>query len=299
MKQKCYFPGCFDKAASILLNLEKSVPNLLPVAYRRINLERRRGDLDKVCELYEHYLTNAKNKAILTNMTVKYARFTWKILNDVEKAVSILKKAVEKDKDNTRLYLQLIDMGLQKTPIDEDSIISILDQFLSKEGEPEQKLMFAQRKIEFLEDFGSDITRVQKAHDEYQKYLKQVKDRKKKLGETETHKDASLLTSHSTSSSKKTKTEASHATQPPLPPTTAQTSTPTASAYQTAGYSQGYAGYHQGQYPAGYNYGQYSQQPQAQTADATYTNNYQNWNAYPQGSYNYGQAGWGGYYTNY
>lgn len=72
--------GCFDKAASILANLEKSVPNLLQVAYRRINLERRRGDLDKVCELYEHYLTSNKNKAIVTNMTVKYARFTWKVI---------------------------------------------------------------------------------------------------------------------------------------------------------------------------------------------------------------------------
>ncbi|EEB13152.1 pre-mRNA-splicing factor clf-1, putative [Pediculus humanus corporis] len=292
--------GCFDKAASILENLEKAVPNLLPVAYRRINLERRKGDLNKVCELYELYLANAKNKAVLTNMTVKYARFTWKILNDVEKAVSILRKAVEKDKDNTRLYLQLIDMGLQKTPIDENSIISILDQFLNKEGEPEQKLMFAQRKIEFLEDFGSDITKVQKAHDEYQKYLKQVKERKKKLGDTENYKDGLAASSHSLSATKKQKSETNHTTtQPPLPPTTAQPSTPTASAYPTAGYSQGYPGYHQGQYPAGYSYGQYSQQPQAQTADATYTNNYQNWNAYSQGSYNYGQPGWGGYYANY
>lgn len=96
---------------------------------------------------------------IMFNHTNLFYFFLFQILNDVEKAVSILRKAVEKDKDNTRLYLQLIDMGLQKTPIDENSIISILDQFLNKEGEPEQKLMFAQRKIEFLEDFGSDITK--------------------------------------------------------------------------------------------------------------------------------------------
>ena len=120
------------------------------------------------------------------------------------------------------------------------------------------------------------------------------------MGDTENYKDGLAASSHSLSATKKQKTETSHtATQPPLPPTTAQPSTPTASAYPTAGYSQGYPGYHQGQYPAGYSYGQYSQQPQAQTADATYTNNYQNWNAYSQGSYNYGQPGWGGYYANY
>ncbi|KAL0269665.1 UNVERIFIED_CONTAM: hypothetical protein PYX00_007316 [Menopon gallinae] len=294
--------GCYDKAASILANLEKNIPDLLSVAYRRINLERRRGNLDKVCELYEHYLANTKNKAILSNMTVKYARFTLKILNDVDKAIALLRRALEKDKDNTRLYLQLIDMGMQKTPIDEDNIISILDQFLTKDGDAEQKMLFAKRKVEFLEDFGSDITRVQKAHDEYEKYLKQAKEKKKKSGDLEGHKDLLTSNSHSTTSTKKQKSEAGHAstTQPPLPPSTSQTSNTAASAYTTAGYSQGYAGaYPQGQYPAGYNYSQYAQTPQAQSADASYPSSYQNWNAYPQGSYNYGQPSWGSYYPNY
>lgn len=61
--------------------------------------------------------------------------------------------------DNPRLYLQLIDMGLQQNPLDEDSIISIIDQFLSRDTDPEQKVLFAQRKVEFLEDFGNDILR--------------------------------------------------------------------------------------------------------------------------------------------
>ena len=137
---------------------------------------------------------------------------------------------------------------------------------------------------------------MQKAHDEYQKYLKQVKERKKK-GE-DAHKDASSL--HSTSGRKKTKSDSNHtATQPPLPPSTGTTAQ-TASAYPTAGYSQGYTGaYAQGQYPAGYNYGQYPQPPQPQGTDATYQNNYQNWNAYQQSSYYNNQTGWGGYYPNY
>lgn len=61
--------------------------------------------------------------------------------------------------DNPRLYLQLIDMGLQVNPLDENNIISIIDQFLSRDTDPEQKVLFAQRKVEFLEDFGSDILR--------------------------------------------------------------------------------------------------------------------------------------------
>jgi hypothetical protein len=50
-------------------------------------------------------------------------------------------------------------MGLQQNPLNEDDIISIIDQFLSRDTEPEQKVLFAQRKVEFLEDFGNDILR--------------------------------------------------------------------------------------------------------------------------------------------
>nr|CAD7429748.1 unnamed protein product [Timema monikensis] len=60
----------YDKASDILTNLEKVVPNMLQVAYRLINLERRRGNFEKVCELYEHYITNSKNKVIANNLAI-------------------------------------------------------------------------------------------------------------------------------------------------------------------------------------------------------------------------------------
>ena len=69
----------YDKASEILNNLEKLVPNMLQVAYRRINLERRCNNMDKVCALYEHYISNTKNKVISNNMAIKYARFCWKV----------------------------------------------------------------------------------------------------------------------------------------------------------------------------------------------------------------------------
>ena len=56
--------GNFEKAASILENIDNVIPNMLQVAYRRINLERRRGDLDKACTLYENYISNSKNRTI-------------------------------------------------------------------------------------------------------------------------------------------------------------------------------------------------------------------------------------------
>ena len=55
-----------------------------------------------------------------------------------------------------------------------------MDLFIEREHtDVEQRLVFAQRKVEFLEDFGSDIRQVLKAHEQFQKCIKQAKERKK------------------------------------------------------------------------------------------------------------------------
>ncbi|KAI4468987.1 pre-mrna processing protein prp39-related [Holotrichia oblita] len=171
----------YNKAAEILANIEKSVPNLLQVANRRINLERRREDYEKCAQLYEHYIVNSKNKVISTNLAIKYARFCQRILKNVEKSLEVLNSALAKDPNSSRLYLQLIDVTMQKdTPCEKD-VVRLIDAFLEKEAiDIDQKILFAQRKLEFLEDFGSDIQCVQSAYEEYQKYIKQNKETKKK-----------------------------------------------------------------------------------------------------------------------
>lgn len=282
--------------------------------------------MDNVCALYEHYISNTKNKVISNNMAIKYARFCWKVKGDVEKAISILNKAVEKDKDNPRLYLQLIDMGLQQNPLNEDDIISIIDQFLTRDTEPEQKVLFAQRKVEFLEDFGNDILSVQRAHDEFQRYFKQAKDRKKKSPELDaknldgTPKKGKSISSavdgtqvHSGHTPSHSSPQATHGTsqQAPQTPTGTQPATATAATgqypppnySQTGGYSQqpaAQASYQGGQYPptgpqqppAPYSQPPYNQQ-YGQSSDPNYAN-YQNW-GYSQTGYGSYNQGWGNY----
>ncbi|XP_016845226.1 pre-mRNA-processing factor 39 isoform X5 [Nasonia vitripennis] len=256
--------GNFDKAASILENIDNVIPNMLQIAYRRINLERRRGDLDKACALYESYINSSKNRTIANNIVVKYARFLCKIKNDTDKAVKVLVKATEKDKDNPRLYLQLIDLGLQRNPIDTQEVISYMDLFIDREhADAEQRVLFAQRKVEFLEDFSTDIRQVLKAHEQFQKCIKQAKERKKTKGD-DSKADASPA--------KKTKTDTSS-----VPPAQAQS-------YQygssTAPY-QSQQQFQSGQYgsQSGYQQG-YQQYPPP--SDPNYAN-YQNWQ--------YGQSG--------
>ena len=98
--------------------------------------------------------------------------------------LSFVFQAAEKDKDNPRLYLQLIDLGLQRNPVDTQEIVGYMDMFIDREhADLEQRVLFAQRKVEFLEDFSPDIRQVLKAHEQFQKCIKQAKERKKTKNE--------------------------------------------------------------------------------------------------------------------
>lgn len=171
----------FSKAAEVLANLDKTCPNLLQVAYRRINLERRRGELEKCGQLYEHYLGSTKNKVTAGSFAIKYARFCHKIKGDINGAMTILKSALEKDPGNTRVVLQMIDLALQRPTVDETEVIQIMDDFLARENiDIDQKVLFAQRKVEFLEDFGKSVATLQDAQRSLQSALNKANEAKNK-----------------------------------------------------------------------------------------------------------------------
>ena len=175
--------GDIDKADSILINIDKQQPNLLQIAYRRINLERRRGNFEKVLEFYEHYISIMKNKHVVSSMSIKLARFINKIMKNYDKAMEVLKKALEKDSTNTRIALQIVDLALQRPNVDEREVIEVLDKYIQQDNlDVEQKLLFVQRKVEFLEDFGSSLKELNDAQKLLQATLEKSKENKKKSG---------------------------------------------------------------------------------------------------------------------
>lgn len=170
-----------NKAAEILTNLDKTCPNLLQVAYRRINLERRRGELEKCAQLYEHYIANTKNKVTAGSFAIKYARFCHKIKGDINGAMTILQTALEKDPTNARVVLQMIDLALQRPTVDEKEVVQIMDDFLARDNiELDQKVLFTQRKVEFLEDFGHSAAGLQDAQRSLQAALNKANEAKSK-----------------------------------------------------------------------------------------------------------------------
>lgn len=173
--------GNVNKAAEILCNLEKVCTNILQIAYRRINLERRRGNLEKCSQLYENYISSTKNKTASGSFAIKYARFCHKIKGDLDDAMKILQTALEKDSSNTRIVLQMIDLALQRKIVDEKEVVRIMDEFLARDNiDIDQKVLFTQRKVEFLEDFGSSASELQDAQRLLQTALGKANEAKKK-----------------------------------------------------------------------------------------------------------------------
>lgn len=77
-----------------------------------MNLERRRGDLEKCSQLYEGYIAACKNKAVTSSLYIKYARFLFHVKQQPEAARKVLDEAIVKDPLNHRLHMQRLDLAL-------------------------------------------------------------------------------------------------------------------------------------------------------------------------------------------
>nr|XP_006824828.1 PREDICTED: pre-mRNA-processing factor 39-like [Saccoglossus kowalevskii] len=89
--------GNIEEAREVFKNLEAVVPGLAMVTLRRINLERRHGDLDTVDKVFKDCLSRSKSKKLASFYAIKYSRFHSKIQNDTEKAKAVLNEALKKD----------------------------------------------------------------------------------------------------------------------------------------------------------------------------------------------------------
>jgi pre-mRNA-processing factor 39 len=174
----------FDRAIEILEKIEKEHPKMMSLMSRHINAERRRGNADSVHSLYKKCIENAKTPMLRSEWSIKYSRFLRMKCDDEAGAIRVLEDAVLVDEKNPKLYLQLLDVYLHQKPLNESKIIEVFDAALTKEKgkmlSDKHRLLFSQRKSEFLEEFGSSISELliaQAAHSKLSVELKpNVKD---------------------------------------------------------------------------------------------------------------------------
>ncbi|KAJ2953319.1 hypothetical protein O0L34_g906 [Tuta absoluta] len=144
------------KAADILDRIEKTCPNVVQIQYRRVNLERRRGDLEKCASLYEGYIASAKSKPVASALAIKYARFQFHVRKSPEAARKVLDEAIVKDPLNPRLHMQRLDLALHTPDTKYEELEELVQSYEKQEGaELEMTAAMAWRRRELAEELGS------------------------------------------------------------------------------------------------------------------------------------------------
>ncbi|CAN9507709.1 unnamed protein product [Ophioblennius macclurei] len=173
--------GNGEEARAILKSLEDTVPGLAMARIRRVSLERRHGNLEEAERLLREAMELGKTSSETSFYAVKLARQMMKVQRSLSKARKVLLEAIEKDQTSPKLYLNLLELEYSgDVSQNEAEILACFDRALKSPMPIESRLLFSQRKVEFLEDFGSDINVLVAAYDEQQKLLKECESSKRK-----------------------------------------------------------------------------------------------------------------------
>ncbi|MEE6492411.1 hypothetical protein FKM82_016574 [Ascaphus truei] len=166
--------GNLEESRSILKTFEENVEGLAMVRLRRVSLERRHGNVKEAENLLQEAMKNAKSSSESSFYAIKLARHLFKVQKNVTKAREVLSEAIQKDKENTKLYLNLLEMEYNgDLKQNEGNIIASFDKAIKSSMSVGMRITFSQRKVEFLEDFGSDVNKLLDTYDEHQKLLKE------------------------------------------------------------------------------------------------------------------------------
>ncbi|XP_070622379.1 pre-mRNA-processing factor 39-like isoform X1 [Erythrolamprus reginae] len=174
--------GEVEEARRILKTFEDYVPGLVMVRLRRVSLERRLGNMDMAEALLMEAIRDNEGMPISSFYSVKLARQVLKVQKNLAKARKILLDALEKDPDNAKLYANLLEMEFSAdVRQNEGNTMSSFDRALLSGLPLETKIIFSQRRVEFLEDFGSSVNSLLMCYEEHQKLLNQQILRKRLL----------------------------------------------------------------------------------------------------------------------
>ncbi|KAM8831217.1 pre-mRNA-processing factor 39 [Spinachia spinachia] len=173
--------GNVEEARSILKSLEQVVPGLAMVRLRRVSLERRHGNLEEAEALLREAMESAKNVTETSFYAVKLARQMMKVQRSLSKARKVLLDAIEKDQTSPKLFLNLLELEYSgDVTQNEAEILACFDRALQSQMPLDSRLLFCQRKVEFLEDFGSNINVLVAAYEENEKLQKESESSKRK-----------------------------------------------------------------------------------------------------------------------
>ncbi|XP_060784067.1 pre-mRNA-processing factor 39 isoform X2 [Neoarius graeffei] len=173
--------GNISEAQRILEGLEKAMPGLAMVRLRRAGLERRVGRLDKAESLLKEAVEENKDKPHLHAFySIKLARFLHKLCKNPSRARTVLQEAIEISPDNSKLYLNLLDLELSgDLRLNGGVVQQCVSKALAAPLSSDNKILFSQRGLQFAEDFGTTVQSVLSIYEEHQKLLNDLGPKKR------------------------------------------------------------------------------------------------------------------------
>ncbi|XP_064407804.1 pre-mRNA-processing factor 39 isoform X2 [Latimeria chalumnae] len=172
--------GNLEESRRIMRSFDEAVPGLAIVGLRRANLERRQGNLEEAESLLREVIRLNEGTPLASFYSSKLARQLVKVQKNLVRARKVLMEAIEKDPENSKLHLNLLELEFSSdVRQNEGNVLNCIERVLQSNLPTEIKIIFSQRRVEFLEDFGSSIQNLLTAYDEHQKLLKQVSTKKR------------------------------------------------------------------------------------------------------------------------
>ncbi|KAI6186544.1 hypothetical protein M3Y98_00144200 [Aphelenchoides besseyi] len=164
--------GDLSSSLDCLNDFDRRHPGYVAIAMRKIHVDRRRlakeknPDYSSIVNKFERLMKEpGTSRRIYSFYALKLARFHLKVQRE--------RKAAEKD--NIQLYLALIDVAFSSSHYREKEVLDALDfGMYSKNLTVDQRFMFSQRKLDFLEELGTDAGKLQEHYNEHVKMEKEI-----------------------------------------------------------------------------------------------------------------------------
>jgi len=151
-------------------------PDHLEAKLALLELERRAGS-KHLTALYDQYIQDSvrlKKREELSILSLKYARHLHKERGQSDRALSILRQALKKDRGNPQLYSLVFSICYERVPLDRKGASAALELALaSKDLNDEQKLVFLKKKVLFLQEHG-DVSRYRDSIEELNRIQRKV-----------------------------------------------------------------------------------------------------------------------------
>ncbi|CAD5119021.1 DgyrCDS7672 [Dimorphilus gyrociliatus] len=151
-----------ESAIKILDQFEARHPGIIAVIVHRVGVLRRYNKLEECDKLYHSAVESSVNSKVKIFWAEKYARFCYKILNNLDKAKAVLENVRRVESSNYKLTQFIIN--LLYTAQDFENLFKFFDDCInSSTFTVKERLDFSQSRLDFLDDLSSDVKQIEEA----------------------------------------------------------------------------------------------------------------------------------------